>query len=167
MSAPVTRLPSSTPPSRRQDGIQGEIAPAFQELWFALARRPWSSLVLVPADEGGGAAQFAAALADVGRRLRNAPVSFFVVADPLDPSSTAQIASTVAAASAEPRDGAAAPQMVVAIQPVVTEPLGVAIAQAADTVVLCVEKGRSRLASARRTIDLVGRDRIGGCFLVG
>jgi hypothetical protein len=57
-------------------------------------------------------------------------------------------------------------QVVVAIQPVVVEPLGVAIAQAADAVVLCVELGRTRLKAARRTIELIGRERIAGCFLV-
>jgi len=34
-------------------------------------------------------------------------------------------------------------------------------------VVLCIERGRTRLADVRRTVELVGRDRIGGCFLVG
>jgi len=33
-------------------------------------------------------------------------------------------------------------------------------------VVLCIEKGRSRLASVRRTIELIGRDRIRGCIFV-
>lgn len=57
-------------------------------------------------------------------------------------------------------------QVVVAIQPVVVEPLGVAIAHAADAVVLCVQMGRSRLAAARKTLELIGPGRITGAFLV-
>lgn len=57
-------------------------------------------------------------------------------------------------------------QVVVALQPVVEEPLGVAIAHAADAVVLCMQLRRSRLSSARRTIELIGHDRISGAILV-
>ncbi len=57
-------------------------------------------------------------------------------------------------------------QVVVAIQPVVVEPLGIAIAQAADLVVLCVAVGRTRLKAARQTIELIGADRISGACLI-
>lgn len=83
-----------------------------------------------------------------------------------------------------PRDGAAPPgpvaiervdprrslqggSVIVAIQPVVVEPLGIAIAQAASAVVLCVGLGKSRLASARRTMDLIGPERFVGAYVVG
>jgi hypothetical protein len=56
--------------------------------------------------------------------------------------------------------------VVVAIQPVVVEPLGVAIAQAASAVVLCVALGRTRLASARRTVELIGAERIAGAYVL-
>lgn len=57
-------------------------------------------------------------------------------------------------------------QVVVALQPVVDEPLGVAIAHAADAVVLCMQLRASRLSSARKTIDLIGQERISGAILV-
>jgi hypothetical protein len=56
--------------------------------------------------------------------------------------------------------------VIVAIQPVITEPLGVAIAQAADLAVVCLEMGRSTTASVRRTLELLGRDRVAGCVLI-
>ena len=140
----------------------------YQELWFALARREWNSLVLVPADEGASAAGIATTLAEAGRRLRNVPVSFFVVVDSLDSSSAAKIAARLgrAARGAEPRTVAPGGHLLVAIQPVVEEPLGIAVAQAADAVVLCIEIGRTRLSAARRTIELIGRDRITAALVI-
>ena len=175
---------------------RGEDAPSreFHELWFALARRDWRSAVLVPADEGESAAAAATSLAQVGKQLHDFPVTLFIMAHPGDYWPAVQIVNTAAstdesrslASTSSPLDYASAVQVVasaastrkaggrssagkviVAIQPVVSEPLGLAVTQAADVVVLCVEMGRTRLASARRTIELVGRERIAGCFLVG
>jgi hypothetical protein len=56
--------------------------------------------------------------------------------------------------------------VVVAIQPVLVEPLGAAIAQAADTVLLCIRLGKTRVADARRTVELIGQERVAGAFLV-
>ena len=136
----------------------------YQELWFSLARTPWTSLVLIPADAGGSAATIATSLAEVGKRLRTAPVTAFV-ADLLDFGAAGQLAAKVAAAgqAGSPRS-ATSGRSIFAIPPVVTQPLGVAVAQVADAVILCVEKDRSRLDAIRRTIELVGRDRITGCF---
>ncbi len=169
----------------------------FQELWFALARREWRSVVLVPADAGESAAAAATSLAEVGRQLHEFPVTLFVMANPLDYWPALQIVST-AASMEEGREGsdartgpanslgyASAVQMVasaastgrgstrpstgkviIAVQPVVVAPLGLAVTQAADASILCIEMGRTHLAAARRTIELVGRERIAGCLLI-
>lgn len=140
----------------------------YQQLWFTLARRQWRSLVLVPADEGGSAAAIAAALADVGRRLRETPVTFLIMADPLDFECAAKViaALDLTRQEGEPLAVATTGKVIVAIQPVVQEPLGLAVTEAADAVVLCIELGRTRLAAARRTVELVGRDRIAGSVLL-
>jgi len=57
-------------------------------------------------------------------------------------------------------------RLIISIPPVVTQPLGLATAHNADLVVVCVEVGRTRLAGARRTLDLIGRERVAGCFLI-
>lgn len=57
-------------------------------------------------------------------------------------------------------------RIILAIPPVVTEPLGLAAMQHADVVIVCVEAGRTQLAHARRTVELIGRDRVSGCFLM-
>jgi hypothetical protein len=140
----------------------------IQEMWFRLARTPWTSLVLVPADQGGSAAAAAASLADVGRRLRDAPVTFFILANSIDYASAGKITAAVASAGRNGSTQTAAPtgKVIVAIQPVVVEPLGLAVTEAADVVVLCVQLGRTRIAAARRTIELIGRQRIAGALLV-
>jgi hypothetical protein len=133
----------------------------YQELWFALSREPWRMVVLVPADPGVSAIYIAEALGDVARWLREPPATIMTMSDPLDYVEATQLSSRI-----PPDPGGVSEKVIVAVQPVVVEPLGLAITRTADAVVLCIEKGRSRLASVRRTIELIGRDRIRGCIFV-
>jgi hypothetical protein len=48
----------------------------------------------------------------------------------------------------------------------VTEPLGLAVTEVADAVVLCVQRGESRMRAAERTLELVGRDRVVGALML-
>jgi hypothetical protein len=139
-----------------------------QEIWFGLSRMRWNSLALVPADEGGSAAGIATSLAEVGRRLRDGPVTFFIMADPIDYTSAGRFIAAVAPAATGESELNPSPtgKVIFAIQPVVVEPLGLAVTDAADAVVLCIEMGRSRIASVRRSMELIGRDRIAGCVLI-
>jgi hypothetical protein len=57
-------------------------------------------------------------------------------------------------------------RIITALPPVVADPLGLKIVAATDIVVICIEMGRTRLAAVRRTIELVGRERIAGCLLI-
>ncbi len=177
-------------------GSPGSPGREYQELWFTLARKRWASLALVPVGAGVSASAIATALAEVGSRLRDTPVTA-IVAESLD-YGAARTLSEIQPRLFEERalsnalevpakvvtgrvDGGAAPavaplrdahvispmaRVVIAIRSVVEEPLGVAVAQAADAVLLCVELGVSQLAAARRTIELVGPDRVVGVLLV-
>jgi hypothetical protein len=49
---------------------------------------------------------------------------------------------------------------------VVENPLGIAIAFAADAVLVTIELGVTDLASARKTIEMVGRERLLGCVVI-
>jgi hypothetical protein len=155
---------ASAEPLKRGPGPGNEV----KELWFALARRYWTSVVLVPASPDGSAADLARSLAEVGSLLRDRAVNT-IVAEPLSYEAAARIAETVAATGqvSKAHPVATPIQVIVAIQPVIEEPLGVAVAHAADATVLCIEVGRTRLAEVRRTIDLIGQERIAGCFLLG
>ncbi len=139
----------------------------IQELWFALSRRTWQSVVLVPAGLGGSTTLAAVALAEVGRRLRLSPVTA-VMAEQLDYETAAQLVRRVVAPRYADAEGnqTAPEQVVVAIPPVVSEPLGIAVAREADVAVVCVQLGTTGLEAARQTIALIGRDRVAGCLLL-
>jgi hypothetical protein len=164
----------------------------MQELWFVLARSDWTSIVLAPAHPDGSAEDIARSLADVGKHLSDYPVTAITV-KLLGPGSARALAALAQHVqrdrerrtfrprvvdvneSAADIDGsmnedgnviAPAGQLIVAIPPVVVEPLGLAVAQAADKVVLTIDAGRTRMADARRSVELIGRERIAGCFLV-
>jgi hypothetical protein len=187
----------------------------FQRFWFSLARQPWSSLVLVPADRDGSADEVALRLAEVGKQISGSAVTAITVnsltydtatgladlpyyveqarqASEADRSVIEMPPSSLnhpdsdeekPPGGAEPsRYGHAlmrvnpvsegrppsmtGPRLIISIPPVVSQPLGLATAHNADLVVICVELGVSRLASTRRTLDLVGRDLVTGCFLI-
>jgi hypothetical protein len=160
----------------------------IQELWFVLARQEWTSIVLAPAHPDGSAEEIARSLADVGKHLSDYPVTAITV-KLLGPGSARALATLAqhvqrdrerrgfrpkvvdldeneTDAVEDDRVVAPAGQLIVAIPPVVVEPLGLAVAHAADKVVLTVDMGKTKMAEARRSIDLIGRDRIAGCFLV-
>lgn len=187
----------------------------YVELWTHLARRPWSSLVVVPADRDGSTTEVANALADIGQRLSYGPVTAISVnsleygsalaladlqqhvdrerrqwpAASSAPTSAAVTPATEAPApdpARPPRGDDAAPdvrpeattertealavvppaRVIIAVPPVVSEPLGLTATSQADAVLLAIRMNRSRMGEVRRTIDMVGRDRITGCFLV-
>jgi hypothetical protein len=163
-SAPATRVTIDRGAARHVGSANHD----FQELWFTLARRNWRSLVLVPGDEGESVAAIAASLVNVGRRLRRGPVTFFIIADPIDYESAARIMAALQAKQhgASELVTTSTGQVIATIQPVIAEPLGLAITEAADLAIVCAEVGRTRLAAAHRTIDLIGRERIAGCLVV-
>jgi hypothetical protein len=140
----------------------------IEGLWFKLARMQWRTLVLVPGDERASAVEVAAALADVGRRLRSGPVTFLLLSGPMDFEAAGKIVQAVGRrqedASTGLREGEG--RLLIAIPPVVVEPLGLAVTEVADAVVLCVSRGESRLRDAERTIELVGRERIVGALIL-
>lgn len=138
-----------------------------QALWFALARRQLRSVALVTVEPGVAAGHLAVALGKVGRSLGDQPVAAIVV-DHCDHGLVARTSGLLAATGELPiMPGAWPLEVIVAIPPVTAEPLGLAVAHAADAVILCIEMGRARLAATRETIELVGRDRIAGCVVIG
>jgi hypothetical protein len=152
-------------PSRTKERVV-DLAPepgrVILELWMALSRRPWRSVVLLPADRRDSTEAAAKALAEVGRRLRLARVEA-VVAEELGYE---QAAALIRSLAAHGSSGGPADQLVVSIPSVVVEPLGVAVARQADLVVLCIRMGWSALDDARQTVQLVGEDRMAGCLVL-
>src|SRR4051812_45543010 len=140
--------------------------PAFglQELWFATLRAEWASLAVIPAHAGGSAFEIARALAEAGSRHRGTPVRL-VKADANDLAQTAQFVDSLSRKSggASTKRGG---EIIIAVDPVVENPLGIAIAFAADAVLVTIELGVTDLASARKTVEMIGRERLLGCVVI-
>lgn len=57
-------------------------------------------------------------------------------------------------------------RVIISLPSVIQEPLGLAVAHSSNVVAVTIKLGRTRLADAQRTIELIGRARIAGCVLV-
>ncbi len=130
---------------------------AYEDLWRSLARRSWTAVALVPAEPSGSTLALATALAEAGKRLGSPAVA---IAAPTDEEGAGALRETV-------REAAASARVVVSAPAVLDDPRSLAVVQAVDLVVVSIERGRTVHADAKRTIELVGRERVAGCFLVG
>jgi len=147
-----------------------------QELWLAITRREWHTLAVIPAHRNGSALGVATALAEAGSLLRGRPVELFS-ADRADHGPTGTL-STVLNERNTGRiplhvvpDGGLPPaterfERVVALEPLSLNPMGATIAHAAEAVLMVAETGVTELRNAKRTMEMIGRDRFVGCVLV-
>ena len=135
-----------------------------QQLWFRVRLQEWSSLVIVPVGSGGTAAETASRLCEAGRVLSEGPVSV-LHAERMEPSAIADLMVELSNRPKSGRTAADQQRLVISVDPVLTNPLGTGIAQAADAALLCVELQKATLADARATIELVGRERFIGSVL--
>jgi hypothetical protein len=222
--------------------LDAAVTRRIEQLWFGLARRKWSSVVLVPVDADGSAATIARSLAAVGNRMRDRPVTA-VVADSIDYGAALALVDLQSnggtrrddAVEVEAFDGEPSPdeddpvttrspddegtvtgspeppddrrsrdpdedgdvpdpsepnddrrrvagsdetreivaralppsgQVIFAVKSVLAEPLGIAVAHAADGAILCIEMEHTPAKAVRRTIELIGREHVIGCILI-
>lgn len=151
--------------------------PQLNAVWLQLSGE-WSWLVLVPGERDYSTADLARALAQTGARLSVQPVEFTDAKDLDLDSSTRLIARLGISEGAgggwtQPHDqefassgyGQPLTKTIVALESPLANPLALPIALASDGVVLCVRRGRDRLASVRETIQAVGANRIVCCVL--
>jgi hypothetical protein len=164
MSMTSSQLPDDTQPMTVLPSAANAEA---QALWFAAQRRPWASLVVLPAGPGESGLTVANALYDVGALVSGGPMRLLDARNLTLASSASFIVnmSSLVSAPGERRTGG--PQrVVVVLSSVHDEPAGVPVVLAADAVVLTVTLGKTTLDSARRTLELVGAEHILGYILV-
>ena len=152
----------------------------LQELWFASRRREWRTLAVVPAAPGNSALPIAKALGEVGGFIRMSPVHV-INAEGLDLNRIASLVMDLTAGASAPAWSLNPPgtgpspgwespgrqeAIIVALDPVVANPLVLPVALAADAVMLCVEVGKTTLTAAQHTVELIGRERVVGCVLI-
>jgi hypothetical protein len=140
---------------------------AAHALWFAVQTRPWSCLAVLPAGPGESALSVANALYDVGALVSGGPMRMLDARAVTLSNSASFIVnmSSLVSAPGERRQGGAQ-RAVVVLSSVIDQLAGVPIVLSADAVVLTVVLGKTSLDDARRTLELVGADRVLGCILV-
>jgi hypothetical protein len=140
---------------------------AAHALWFAVQTRPWNSLAVLPAGPGESALGVANALYDVGALVSGGPMRMLDARTVGLASSAAFIVnmSSLVSAPGERRTGGAQ-RAVVLLSSVVEEMAGVPIVMSADAALLTLTLGKTSLEDARRTLELIGAQRVIGCILV-
>jgi hypothetical protein len=126
----------------------------------------------LPAHEGGSALGVAHTLVEISSMFRRRQTEL-ISAEGIELATASgwifqALAGNTGPQSVQPDGRSAADRFerVVALEPVVSNPISVAIARAADAVLLVVETGVSDFEAARWTLDTVGRSRFLGCVLV-
>jgi len=148
--------------------------PDLNAVWLRL-RGDWAWVVVVPAEADGSTEEMARAFCDAGSRFSVYPVQLVEATD-LDLDRSSQLIAQLGMSNRERGTSAnglssssyAPPitKTVVALDSPVANPLALAIARAADGVVLCVRRGHDRIGAVRDTIVAVGADRVLCCVLV-
>jgi hypothetical protein len=134
-------------------------SPSVQQIWFAAQQRPWTTLGIVAPDPRDGVYLLAAALVAVGRLTDTGEI------DLLDAQSggLGDVARHLATMTQVRTRGT---RLVVVTDPVTVNPIALPLLRAADAVVLVLTLGRSRLAAAAQTVELIGRERVLGVALL-
>ncbi|HET9754473.1 MAG TPA: hypothetical protein VFP52_15990 [Myxococcales bacterium] len=138
-------------------------------VWLQL-RGEWAWIAVVPAEPDFSTAELSHTLSRVGAQLSGTSVHFIEAVN-VDLDSSAwligRLGSSVGESQAWQRRDASSPnwtqptaRTIVALESPLANPLALPVALAADGVILCVRRGRSRVSSVRNTISAVGADRI-------
>jgi hypothetical protein len=125
-------------------------------LWTLLTQREkWSSLVVVPAQPGASGLMAARAVVEVGSQYREKPIRF-IDAEGLPPGAASRLVRDMKAFIEQ------GGVVVVCIDSVVSNPVGVEVALAAERALLCVPLGSTQFSAARHTLELIGKARFLG-----
>jgi hypothetical protein len=123
---------------------------AWPSVWFALAKHPWHSLVIVPGSAGLSSVATARQLAAAAKTFEERPFTL-IEAESVAPASVRDIIGSV-------NDRVAAGERVlIAVGSPLIDYSAIPIARAADAAVLLVRLTETRGRDANRTIDTVGR----------
>ena len=152
---------SSAPPSPADDTPPDSAVPSpeLQRLWFALERRAWSFLTVVPAQPGGPALEAATAILEAGAPYAYSQKIHLQDATGVSPGEAPRLVIQLRERVARGE------RVVVVLDSLLTHPASLPLALAADGVLLCVALGETEFGAARRTMEYVGPERFFGSVL--
>src|SRR3982074_1756223 len=121
-------------------------ADEWAQLWFTLARFPWRSLALVPADPSISSLSAAHALSEAGRPYQRDP-GYVGDAERVAPNDVIGILGSLSA------DEAGETKTLIAVRSPLLHQPAIPIVRTADAAVLLVRLGTSDIEHARRTLE--------------
>lgn len=125
-------------------------------LWTQLTQREkWSSLVVVPAQPGTSGLAAGRAIVSVGNQYRERPVRL-INAEGLRPGAVSRLVRDIRAYVEQ------GGMIVTCIDSILTNPVGLEVALAAERALLWVPLGSTQFSVARRTLELIGKERFLG-----
>ena len=134
--------------------------PRWQKIWLSIQGKDWRSLAIVPANRGFSTLEVARALVDVGWQHRGLPIGLADLRNVTLPYIDAVVDEVRAHVYRGER-------VLIALRSVFESPAALAIAQSADSALLCVSLGDTKIANAEETIQQVGQPRFLGSIIVG
>ncbi len=137
---------------------------SIQQLWFAIQRLEWSSMVLVPAGPETSALEVGKSLHEVGRLAMGDRLRLIDGRGVKVDGTASLILDMTGDSPVRPAGPQLSERVLVMIDSPLEQPSGVPIALAADAAILCIELGKNTTASARETLQLIGSQRFLGCI---
>jgi len=132
----------------------------LRRMWFRLLRGPWTSIVVIPSDPAISARAATEPLIQMSREQELGP--FLVLSgEGATAASGAGLAKDLQVAVA------AGTRVVATVDSVMTNLGGVALIRDAAAALIVVRLGESRVDSINSTVDIVGRERVIGCAILG
>lgn len=125
-------------------------------LWLRLTQHEqWSSLVVVPAQPGTSGLEAGRAIVSVGNQYRERPVRL-INAEGLRPGAASRLVRDIRASMEQ------GGMVVTCIDSILTNPVGLEVALAAERALLCVPLGSTEFSAARLTLERIGKARFLG-----
>ena len=136
--------------------------PQWQQLWLSIESRPWRSLALVPAGQGGPVDL------TVGLAVTLSRTGMVHIGTAIQVADATRVPLNQLSAFLEEvrRCTSTGARLLVALPPAHAGPIMASIAQALDAAILCVLLEEMASADARRTLKLVGASRFLGSVMI-
>ena len=158
-TSPALRTPAREEARPRRAAPE---APAHDvsALFYTLIGRPWSSLAVISPDDSPRALRLVRKLEDVARTNQYRSLKTVDILE-----LNLERAESITHAIGKVSSLGERKRYLIAIDSPLENPVAIRVLSACDAVLLVLEKDRSRLPDAQRTVEMVGRGRLIGAVL--